>query len=107
MLDHLSLGHLLVLAVAGLIIFGPTRLPTVTRDAVRTLRQLRTMMSQATTELRTELGPELGTLSDLHPRQLIRTVLDEAPDAPADPTSQPAFAVLADGERPPYDSDAT
>ena len=108
MLDHLSLSHLLVLAMAGLIIFGPARLPTVARDVVRTLRQIRTMMSEATTELRTELGPELGTIGELNPRRLMRALLDDDPCATAAPgLPQSAAAVLAPGDQPPYDRDAT
>ena len=55
----------------------------------------------------TDVEETLGALSDLHPRHLIRTVLDEEPDTPNEPAPQHTFAALAEGERPPYDADAT
>ena len=94
-----------VLLVVGLFVFGPERLPKVAADAGRLLRQLRQMATGVTNDIKAELGPEVGDLdlASLHPKAFVRKHLfEDEPDAP-----QPKVAPLADGERPPYDPDAT
>lgn len=53
---------MLVLLVAALVILGPERLPGAARWTARTLRQIRDYATGATTQLRSELGPEFDEL---------------------------------------------
>jgi sec-independent protein translocase protein TatB len=103
--DHLGWSELIVLAVVGLIVLGPERLPKAAADAARMLRQLRSMARSATADLKAELGPEMADLDlgSLHPRRLVQSAFWD--DEPEDRSTAPA--VLQTGERPPYDDDAT
>jgi sec-independent protein translocase protein TatB len=107
-LSNLGWEEVLVLAVIGLIVFGPDRLPKAIRDASQLLRQLRTMARSAATDLKSELGPELADfdLRSLNPRRFVEDALfgDDDPSAPVPTAGSVALAV---NERPPYDSDAT
>ena len=111
-----------VLVIVALVVFGPDRLPTLARDAARMIRTLRELAQGARTQLRDELGPELGNLdlASLNPRTALRRALldddeDRPPADPITPPSTPAPAVrpveatrpLARGEEAPYDGDAT
>ena len=118
--------ELLILALVGLIVLGPERLPGLVRDATRVLRQLRDMASGAHTQLKNELGPEfsdidlqaLRDLRALNPRTAIQRALlgddDDAarpaPSAPAQPQPPPPPAAqqpLGRGDKAPFDEDAT
>jgi sec-independent protein translocase protein TatB len=110
MFNNLGWQEIVILAIVGLIIFGPDRLPKAVADLGKTLRQLRTMARGAAEDLRTELGPELADmdLRNLHPRRFVEDALfgdDDTPGTTATP--RPVTAVLAEDERPPYDPDAT
>jgi sec-independent protein translocase protein TatB len=110
MFHNLGWSELIVLGILGLIIFGPERLPKVASDAVRMLRELRTMARGAAADLKAELGPEMADLdlAALHPRRIVGSMLGDDGDGP--PGSVPAAVVpaaLAPGETPPYDADAT
>lgn len=109
MFSHVGWGELAVLAVAGLVIFGPDRLPKVIADATRLLRELRTMARGAAADLKAELGPEMADLdlASLHPRRVLGSLLDddEPQQTPATIATMPA--TLGAGEVPPYDADAT
>lgn len=112
MLNGLGWEEVLLLAVLGLVIFGPQRLPKAARDLGQMIRQLRTMARSAANDLRSELGPEMADidLRSLHPRRFVEDALfgDDEPDPAADEESlQEAQVALAPGERPPYDADAT
>src|SRR5882762_2051861 len=118
--------ELLVLAVVGMVVLGPERLPGIVRDATRMLRQLRDMATGARDQLKNELGPEfsdvdlqaLRDLRSLNPRTAIQRAIlggdeDEAPAAAAaSPEPAPAAArpaaqqPLGRGEKAPYDEDA-
>jgi sec-independent protein translocase protein TatB len=105
MFNHVGWSELIVLAIVGLVVLGPDRLPKAAADAARMLRQLRTMARSATADLKAELGPEMADvdLASLHPRRFVQSVWDE------DDTGPPrrGTASLAAGEQPPYDDDAT
>ena len=123
----LSLTKLMVLAIIAVVIFGPDQLPKVAAQAGRTLRELRRMAEGARRDLTEGLGPEFRDfdMADLNPRTFVRKHLldDLEPDplvAEPDPvtaepypaTAEPyppaqATTVLAPGETPPYDSEAT
>jgi len=70
-LENLNSWHLMVLALLGIFIFGPDRLPKAIADGVRMLRNVRNMARNATSDLSRELGTEI-TLEDLHPKTLLR-----------------------------------
>jgi sec-independent protein translocase protein TatB len=61
----IGMGELLVLVLAALFVFGPDRLPQVTAQAVRVLRQVRAMASGAREQLNEAIGPELEDLDVL------------------------------------------
>ena len=109
-LNNIGLPELLVIALVGLLVFGPDRLPKAIRDLSRMLRELRTMARGAASDLRAELGPEMADLDlrSLHPRRFVEDALfgdDDEPDHDSAPSPVPA--VLSANERPPYDADAT
>lgn len=113
MFSHVGWSELLVLAIVGLVVFGPERLPKAAADAVRALRELRTLARGAAADLKAELGPEMADLdlASLHPRRIVASVLDDedpAVTAPR-PVSRPQAltAVVGPGQTPPYDADAT
>lgn len=69
--------ELMVLAVIGLVVLGPDRLPGLARDAARLLRQLREMATGARAQLREELGPEFADvdLRNLNPRTALQRAI--------------------------------
>ena len=119
--------ELVVLALVGVIVLGPDRIPGVARDAARMIRQLRDMATGARSQLKNELGPEfadvgldsLRELRSLNPRTAIQRALlgddDEVADAPRDdapadapaPARPPAQQPLGRGDKAPFDEDAT
>ena len=106
MFDHLGWSELIVLAIVGLIVLGPERLPKAASDAAKMLRQLRSMARNATADLKAELGPEMADLdlASLHPRRIMSSALWDD-DNPTPPTK--AYVPLTPGETPPFDADAT
>lgn len=109
MFNNLGWQELLLLAVLGLVVFGPERLPRAAADAAKMLRQLRTMARGAANDLRAELGPELADLDlrGLHPRRFVEDALFGDDEPAAASSARAASVPLSAGERPPYDADAT
>ena len=115
----LSLPKLLVLAVIALVIFGPNELPKIASQAGRALRDLRKIAEGAKNDLREGLGPEFADfdIEDLNPKRFVQKhLLDDlngdsdpmaASAADPHPSAQANGALLAPGERPPFDPDAT
>ena len=106
----IGVPELLVIAVVATFVFGPDRLPDFARQAGRFIRQLRKLSQQARDDIRSELGPEYADfeLTDLDPRRAIRKHIMEAWEDTDEPSpSKPVLNPLAEGERPPYDADAT
>jgi sec-independent protein translocase protein TatB len=101
MFGNLGLPEILLLAIVGLVVFGPERLPRAARDAAKVIRQLRTMSQQAMDDVKGELGPEFADLDlrSLHPRRLIADHVmggdDEVRDERAS-ESTPAAAAKVD-----------
>ena len=76
----IGFGEIAVIAVLGLFIFGPDRLPKLIADATRTLRQVRQMATQARQEITDSIDPELQgiDLAGLNPKEFMRrTLLDD------------------------------
>jgi len=111
MFNQIGWSELIVLAIIGLVVLGPERLPKAAADAARMLRQLRTMARSATADLKAELGPEMADLdlASLHPRRMMQSMLDDDAEAAgvATPVGRPGQVPLQPGEAPPYDADAT
>jgi sec-independent protein translocase protein TatB len=112
----LSIGKLLVLAVIALIIFGPNELPKIASQAGRALRDLRQIAEGAKNDLREGLGPEFADLDleDLNPKRFVQKHLfddmnGDHPNSAGAAAGRPRAngALLAPGERAPYDTDAT
>jgi sec-independent protein translocase protein TatB len=129
MFSNLNMWEIIALALIGLFIFGPERLPKVIGDGMRMLRGLRAMARNATDDLSRELGTEVR-IEDLHPKTFIRKhLLSEEEEAnlrrPFDDITRDVRGVASDvdsaarrptGELPPtpsrrdsnaYDADAT
>jgi sec-independent protein translocase protein TatB len=117
----LSIPKLLVLAVIALVVFGPKELPKIASQAGRALRDLRKIAEGAKNDLREGLGPEFADLDieDLNPRRFVQKHLFDDLNGNSDPGAKAAAeaqalrqarangTLLAPGERPPYDPDAT
>src|SRR6266849_1410002 len=116
-LFDLSISKLLILAVIALVIFGPNELPKIASQAGRALRDLRRIAEGAKADLREGLGPEFSDfdIEDLNPRRFVQKHLlddlngDTAAASRTATQSQPQdnSTLLAPGERPPFDPDAT
>ena len=112
----LSISKLLILAVIALIIFGPNELPKIAGQAGRALRDLRKIAEGAKNDLREGLGPEFADfeIEDLNPKRFVQKhFLDDINGDSAKAGAQPPRqarangTLLAPGERPPFDPDAT
>lgn len=113
MFNSIGWGEVAVLVILAVFIFGPERLPQMAAEAGRMLRTLRQMANSARSDLQSELGPELGDLdlASLNPKAFVRKHLfdDEEPAEVSVPSARrpPVARPLAEGERAPYDADAT
>lgn len=73
-------GELIGLAILGLILVGPERLPKLASEAASLIRRIQRISHAATQELRENLGPGFENLqpADLNPKTFIRKQLNEA-----------------------------
>lgn len=71
MFENLNWWEIAVLALVGLFVIGPERLPKLIADAAKMLRTIRQMARSATTELREELGTDID-FDDLNPKRFVR-----------------------------------
>lgn len=109
----IGLGEILILAVLGLLVFGPERLPRAAADAARTLRNVRAMASNARKDLADSAGVDLSgaqdalrDLQDLHPKRMVAGIFEDDPaDAPAKGSSDKPASGSASSAR--FDPDAT
>ncbi len=124
MFFDLNFSKLLVLALIGLVVFGPEQLPKMAAQAGRALRDLRRLADNARADLSDSLGPEFRDFdfNDLNPRAFVRKHLleddehdggfseagAEVPygDLP-EQELELAGVTLRPDEIPPYDSEAT
>jgi sec-independent protein translocase protein TatB len=106
-----GLPEFAVIAFVAVLVFGPDRLPDLAKQAGQMIRKAKALANSARDELRAELGPEYADLElrDLDPRTIVRKHIVEAmEDAERDAApKRPGLRPLAEGERPPYDADAT
>ena len=105
----IGIGEIVMIAVVGLLIFGPERLPRATADATRWLRQFRSMAHGARQDLADSAGIDLSetvdtvkSLQEFHPRRLAQSLMDD--EKPAKPAGPPATGAAG---TPAFDPDAT
>jgi sec-independent protein translocase protein TatB len=115
--------EILVLLIVGLLVFGPDRLPEMTRQAGSWLRDLRRMVANARRDLSDGLGvdeTDLRKLRNINPKSYVRRNvldgldLDLGLDDDKPPRRSGGRTTGPRGERvtkaavdPPYDPDAT
>lgn len=111
----IGIGELIVLAIVGLLVFGPEKLPKAAADAGRMLRQVRQMAATARQDLADSAGVDFSdtvdtvkSLGDLHPRRLAASVFADEPETPKKAASSDAQSPPdAAGRAPAFDPDAT
>jgi sec-independent protein translocase protein TatB len=106
----IGIGEIILMAVVGLLIFGPDRLPKAAADAAKWLTQIRAMATGARKDLVDSAGLDLTetvetvkSLQEFHPRRLATSLFNDAP-APPPPAQEPA---PAPAPRAAFDPDAT
>lgn len=101
----IGIGEIVIVAIIGLLIFGPERLPRAAADAAKWLKQIRGMASGARKDLADSAGIDLGdtvkSLQEFHPRRLAAGFLSD------DPPPSESSKDKAPGPRPTFDPDAT
>ncbi|CAB5239580.1 unannotated protein [freshwater metagenome] len=75
-------GEFIGLAILGLILVGPERMPKLAAEAAKLVKKIRGLSQIATTELRETLGPGFEDLkpTDLNPKTFIKKQLADALD---------------------------
>ena len=103
----IGIGEIVIVAIIGLLVFGPERLPRAAADAAKWLKQIRTMASGARQDLADSAGIDLSetvdtvkSLQEFHPRRLAANLLKDDPDQASPPSVTPPAA------RPAFDPDA-
>jgi len=88
---NVGFGEIVVLAILGLLVFGPDRLPSAVTRGTAVIRQLRAMATQATSDIRDAAGMDEGdarsagkALQDLHPKRWVAAVLEPTEEKAAD-----------------------
>ena len=105
----IGMGEVLLLAVVGLLVFGPERLPRAAADAARMLRNVKAMATTARKDLADASGIDLAetkeTLRELqsyHPKRLVGDLFDED-----EPSASGNGAKPSKPNTPQFDPDAT
>ncbi|MEU2251254.1 sec-independent translocase [Streptomyces sp. NPDC019224] len=82
MFNDIGALELLALAILGVLVFGPDKLPKVIQDASRFIRKIREFSESAKEDIRTELGPEFKDFEfeDLNPKTFVRKQLMDGND---------------------------
>ncbi len=107
----IGIGELIALAVIGLMIFGPEKLPKAAADAAKWIKQIRAMAVDARKDLAQSSGIDLNEtlntvkgLGDYHPKKLASSLFtDEEDDEPGD--RKPGDGKSA--QPPAFDPDTT
>jgi sec-independent protein translocase protein TatB len=80
----IGLGEIAIIAVVGLLVFGPDRLPRAAADAARMVRNLRAMATTARRDLVDAAGLDsdeakqtLRDLGQFHPKRLVGDLFNE------------------------------
>ena len=69
--------EILALAILGVLVFGPDKLPKVIQDVTGFIRKVRAFSDSAKEDIRKELGPEFKDFEfeDLNPKNFVRKQL--------------------------------
>lgn len=111
-----GMGELLILAVIGLLVFGPERLPRAAADAARMLRNVKAMATTARKDLVDASGIDLDetkeTLRELqsyHPKRLVGDLFDDegSPKRTASDVDPGRNSSARTPPAPRFDPDAT
>lgn len=72
-------GELIGLAILGMILVGPDKLPGLAVEAAKWVKKIKALTLTATNEIRENLGPGFENLQpvDLHPKTFLKKQLDE------------------------------
>ena len=120
----LSGEKLLILGVIALIVLGPERLPEYAKGLANIIKNLRRMAEGAKEKVKDELGEDFEDVDwrkldprQYDPRRIIREALTEDLDFKSEvkavketvslATAAPVVEYLAQGEKAPFDSEAT
>ena len=88
MFFDIGAGEILGLAILGMILVGPERLPKMAVEAAQWVKKARGLATKATAELRENLGPGFEDLQpkDLNPKTFVKkqieSVLEEGESKP-------------------------
>ncbi|MEP6649650.1 MAG: twin-arginine translocase TatA/TatE family subunit [Lapillicoccus sp.] len=115
--------ELIVLIVVGILVLGPERLPEYAGKLAGMVRQVRSLATNARTQLKDQMGPEFEDVNwrqfdprQYDPRRIVReALLDDPQSAPVDEAEKPQSGVMASVPQPfhdpakptPWDADAT
>ena len=81
----MGMSHLIVIAVVGILVLGPEKLPGYARDTIRVWRTIRTLATDTQAKITGELLPELSDeVRAMHPRRIVEHVLLGDDADPAD-----------------------
>ena len=100
MFFDIGAGEILGLAILGMILVGPERLPKLAVEAAQWVKKIRALATTATAELRENLGPGFEDLQpkDLNPKTFMKKqvadLLDEG--APKPKANRPAAMIDPD-----------
>jgi sec-independent protein translocase protein TatB len=102
MFFDIGAGEVLGLAILGMLLVGPERLPKLAGEAARWVKKIRGLAANATTELRENLGPGFEDLQpqDLNPKTFIKKqvsdLLEEEKPKPKPKVYRPAAKIDPD-----------
>jgi sec-independent protein translocase protein TatB len=82
MFFDIGLGEVLGLAVLGMFLVGPERLPKVAGEAAKWVKKIRELANSATAELKENLGPGFEDLQpkDLNPKTFVKKQISDMLD---------------------------
>ena len=115
----LTFDKLLIIAIIAVFLIGPDRLPGYAAQLARLVKTLRGFADGAKDRMREEMGPEFDEVDwkkldprQYDPRRIIReALLDDEPVPVIKPVAEGAYIQrqrkLREGQRAPFDSEAT
>ncbi len=82
MFFDIGAGEILGLAILGMMLVGPERLPKLAVEAAQWVKKIRGLATRATAELRENLGPGFENLQpkDLNPKTFMKKQLSDLMD---------------------------
>jgi sec-independent protein translocase protein TatB len=108
MFSSMGWGEIMVIALLGLFIFGPERLPTLVKDAAEGIKRIRAAVKDVGGHLHESVGGDFAELRDLdlrryHPNTIIRELLlsDDFDSSTVPPDSVNTAPGSADGGEGP------